>query len=176
MNMPAGSIFTIGHSTRSMEEFLLMLQSFDIQLLADIRSYPGSRRYPHFNKEALRLSLKDAEIGYIHFPELGGRRKPRPDSVNTAWRNEAFRGYAVYMETEEFRKALSRLEEIAQTQQTAYMCSEAVWWRCHRSLVSDCLKTKGWQVLHILSEGKAAEHPFTAAARVVQGNLFYNKM
>ncbi len=174
--MPAGSIFTIGHSTRSMEEFLLMLQSFDIQLLADIRSYPGSRRYPYFNKEAMKLSLKDAGIGYIHFPELGGRRRPRPDSVNTAWRNEAFRGYADYMETAEFRKAIARLDELAQTQKTAYMCSEAVWWRCHRSLVSDYLKTKGWQVLHIQSEGKAAAHPFTAAARLEQGNLFYNTM
>ncbi len=167
-------IWTIGHSTSSLEKFVSLLQSFNIELLADIRSYPGSKRYPHFNKESLSLSLKNVGIGYIHLPELGGRRKPRPDSANTAWRNAAFRGYADYMETEDFKKAISNLENFSLEQRTAYMCSEAVWWRCHRSLVSDYFKTHGWTVMHIMEEGKAVEHPFTPVARAVQGNLFYN--
>ncbi|MDZ4847053.1 MAG: DUF488 domain-containing protein [Chitinophagales bacterium] len=165
-------IWTIGHSTRPLEKFISMLQSFHIELLADIRSFPGSKRYPHFNKEALGLSLHHAGIGYVHLPELGGRRKPRADSANTVWRNAAFRGYADYMETEAFKKAISRLENLAKETRTAYMCSEAVWWRCHRSLVSDYLKTHKWTVMHISEEGKAAEHPFTPVARDTQGNLF----
>ncbi|HXH18184.1 MAG TPA: DUF488 domain-containing protein [Chitinophagales bacterium] len=171
--MQSNSIWTIGHSTRTLDEFIAILQSFHIELLADIRSYPGSGRFPHFNKEALKLSLKNTGIGYIHFPELGGRRKPHPDSVNRAWRNEAFRGYADYMQTEDFKKAISRLENLAYEQCTAYMCSEAVWWRCHRALVSDYLKIQGWTVMHIMQEGEAAEHPFTAPAKAVQGKLFY---
>src|SRR5437899_64236 len=168
------NIWTIGHSTRSLEEFIATLRSFGIGLLADIRSFPGSRRYPHFNKEALSVSLEKENIGYIHLPSLGGRRKAKPDSVNTAWRVAAFRGYADYMETEEFQKAIVNLEGLALENPTAYMCSEAVWWRCHRSLVSDYLKIRGWQVHHIMDIGKATEHPYTPAAHIKQGELFYN--
>ena len=167
------SLWTIGHSTLSIEEFLNKLKSFEIQLLADVRSFPGSRRYPHFNQEKLDISLTGADIRYEHFSELGGRRRARPDSLNIAWRNESFRGYADYMETNEFRKGIDRLLEIAAKHRTAIMCSEAVWWRCHRSLISDYLKVKGIEVNHIMSIGKAEPHPFTSAARIVNGELSY---
>ena len=150
-----------------------MLQSFEIEILVDIRSYPGSRRYPHFNKEALEKSLPDVNISYYHLPELGGRRKTKPDSKNTAWRNAAFRGYADYMETDEFKAGIVRLEKIALKARTAYMCSEAVWWRCHRSLVSDYMKVHGWEVIHIMGVSKSQEHPYTSAAHIEEGDLFY---
>ena len=167
------SLWTIGHSTLSIEDFVKRLKSFQIQLLADVRSYPGSRRYPHFNKEKLGASLADAGVRYEHFSELGGRRRARPDSLNVAWRNESFRGYADYMETNQFRAGIERLVDIASTHRTAIMCSEAVWWRCHRSLISDYLKVKGIEVNHIMSIGKAEPHPFTSAARIVDGELSY---
>lgn len=151
-----------------------MLRSFDIAVLADIRTLPGSRRYPHFNQDQLKQSLAGAGIRYIHFPALGGRRKPRPDSHNTAWQNKAFMGYADYMETEEFKTAAAELAEMAQKEKLAYMCSEAVWWRCHRALLSDYLKVRGWHVLHIMDIGKVTEHPYTSPARVHQGKLFYD--
>ena len=168
-------IWTIGHSTRSLDEFLALLHSFHIRLLADIRNYPGSRRYPHFNKEALEVSLPANSIQYLHLKELGGRRKPVEGSTNTAWRHNAFRGYADYMQTDEFKKAIEILEAAAQKQATAYMCSEAVWWSCHRALVSDYLKWKGWTVLHIMDIGKATEHPYTQPARIVDGRLRYDE-
>jgi uncharacterized protein (DUF488 family) len=169
------TIWTIGHSTHSLAEFITMLQSFQIELVADIRSFPGSRRYPHFNKEALQVSLPQNNIQYIHFKDLGGRRKTNPDSTNTAWHHPAFRGYADYMQTDAFKNAIKELETIAIEKRTAYMCSEAVWWRCHRSMVSDYLKKNGWTVMHIMAIDKAQEHPYTAPAKVVNGNLFYNE-
>jgi hypothetical protein len=171
--MEGKEVWTIGHSTRSIEEFLGILQSFSITLLADIRSYPGSRRYPHFNKEALENSLGNSDIQYIHMAELGGRRRPRPDSLNTEWRNESFRGYADYMETPDFVKGIKRLEEIASTVRTAYMCSEALWWKCHRSMVSDYMKWKGWTVWHIMAAEKANEHRYTKPAQIIDGELKY---
>ena len=168
----AKTIWTIGHSTRSLDDLIALLNSFDIELLADIRSFPGSRRYPHFNKEALSISLPDAGINYIHLPGLGGRQRTHPDSKNIAWRNPAFRGYADYMGTDSFKDALLELESLALAKSTAFMCSEAVWWRCHRSMVSDALKKNGWTVMHIMGIGKATEHPFTAPARESQGELF----
>ncbi len=135
---------------------------------------PGSNKYPQFNQSALERSLHEAGIQYKHFPDLGGRRRPRPDSINTAWRSKAFMGYADYMETAPFKAAIGELQELALHTRVAYMCSEAVWWRCHRSLVSDYLKVRGWKVLHIMDVNKAAEHPYTSPAKVVQGNLFYN--
>jgi len=167
------SLWTIGHSTLAIEDFISKLKSFEIQVLADVRSYPGSRRYPHFNRERLDGSLADTDIRYEHFPELGGRRRARPDSLNIAWRNESFRGYADYMETNEFRAGIDRLLNIVTTQRTAIMCSEAVWWRCHRSLISDYLKVKGIEVNHIMSIGKAEPHPFTSAAGIADGELSY---
>jgi len=168
------SIWTIGHSTLSIEEFIARLKSFKITLLADVRSFPGSRRYPHFNKENLSTPLADAGIRYEHLRELGGRRRPRPDSINMAWRNESFRGYADYMETEGFRAGVERLIELASKQRVAIMCSEAVWWRCHRSMISDYLKVKGIDVIHIMGEEKSELHPFTSAAHVVDGELSYH--
>lgn len=167
-------IWTIGHSTHSLDEFVAMLKSFDIQLLADVRSYPGSRKYPQFNKENLRESIPAHGIEYIHIPKLGGRRKVDPDSDNIAWRHPAFRGYADYMETPEFTEGMEELIVHAAKKRTAYMCSEAVWWRCHRSLISDYLKIRGWKVMHIMAAGKESEHPFTSAAEIVEGQLHYD--
>jgi len=137
------TIYTIGDSTRSLAEFLDMLQSFDIKILADIRSLPGSRRFPYFNKENLKISLEETGIQYVHLSDLGGRRKMKKDSKNNRSNNDSFRGYADYMETKDFENAIINLENIALGQPTVYMCSEAVWWRCHRSMVSDYLKSKG---------------------------------
>jgi uncharacterized protein (DUF488 family) len=167
------SVFTIGHSTRSIDEFIEMLKSFSMGTMVDVRSFPGSRRYPHFNRDALRDLLATAAIDYIHLPELGGRRKPRPDSLNMTWRNESFRGYADYMETDEFLAGIERLLNLARDRRTAIMCSEAVWWRCHRSMISDYLKAKGVEVIHILAAGKSEAHPYTSAARIVNGELSY---
>ena len=167
------SIWTFGHSTRAINEFVATLQSFGIGALVDVRTYPGSRRYPQFNKPNLAASLAGAAIEYRHAPELGGRRRAKPDSINMAWRNEMFRGYADYMEAEEFREGIERLLRLASERRTAFMCAEAVWWKCHRSVIADYLKAKGVRVLHILGEGKAEEHPFTSAARIVNGELSY---
>ncbi|MHC2992685.1 Fe-S cluster assembly protein HesB [Pontibacter sp. HJ8] len=163
MTQPKNSIWTFGHSTRSPEEFVAALQSFQIEVLVDVRRYPGSRKYPHFSAEALHVYLPEAGIRYVAAVELGGRRKPKADSANTAWRSESFRGYADYSETKEFEEGIAKLTEIASQQRTAYMCSEAVWWRCHRAIISDYLKERGWTVLHIMSEGSAKEHPYTSA-------------
>jgi uncharacterized protein (DUF488 family) len=169
-------IWTIGHSTRTIEEFIAALQANGIKLVADVRLLPGSRRYPQFNKEALAKSLADHAIGYEHFPELGGRRKPRRDSRNTAWRNDAFRGYADHMETAEFANGIARLQQMADRDgATAIMCAEAVWWRCHRSLIADYLKAQGVEVIHILDANKIDPHPFTSAANIVDGKLDYSK-
>lgn len=173
MTQPRLTIWTIGHSTRTLGEFIDMLHAQQIELLADIRSYPGSRKYPHFNQEALAVSLPEAGVAYRHFPMLGGRRKVRADSPNTAWRNASFRGYADYMETEDFARGLGHLLEAARGQRTAIMCSEAVWWRCHRSMVSDALKARSVLVLHIMAPDKVQEHPYTAPARIVDGRLTY---
>jgi uncharacterized protein (DUF488 family) len=176
MSLPGGKlIWTIGHSTRTLETFLAMLHSFEIDMVADIRSFPGSRRYPQFNKEALELSLPENHIEYLHIKDLGGRRKVMAGSLNTAWRNAAFQGYADYMGTAGFKKGIRVLEETAARQRTAFMCSEAVWWRCHRSMVADFLKLHGWTVMHIMDAGKEMEHPFTSAAKIVSGELSYRK-
>jgi len=166
-------LWTIGHSTLPIEGLIETLRSFEIKVLADVRSFPGSRRYPHFNREQLNVSLADAGIEYQHFPELGGRRRARPDSTNMTWRNESFRGYADYMETAEFRQGIARLLDVARSRRTAIMCAEVVWWRCHRSLISDYLKAKGLEVRHIMASGKSEAHPFTSAARIVNGELSY---
>ena len=167
------NIWTVGHSTRSGEEFTQILRAHDIQLLVDVRSFPGSRRYPQFNRATLSESLAAAGIQYKHEPRLGGRRTPRPDSHNTAWRNASFRAYADHMESEEFRDGVKDLLELAGEARTAVMCAESLWWRCHRSLISDYLKAAGHQVIHILDETKTEEHPFTSAARIVDGELSY---
>ena len=154
--------------------FNSLLEQHGIKLIADVRSLPGSKRYPQFNKETLADSLGRVGIRYEHFPELGGRRKARNDSHNAAWRNASFRGYADYMETEEFYKGVERLLALAgEAGPAAIMCAEAVWWRCHRSLISDYLKARGIDVMHILDANKIESHPFTSAARIVNGELSY---
>jgi len=167
------TIWTIGHSTRTIDEFIDLLRENQIEILIDVRHYPGSRRFPHFNKPELADALTKAGIRYEHLVELGGRRKPRPDSHNLAWRNEAFRGYADYMETDAFRAGIERLLKIAREGRTAIMCSEVLWWRCHRSMISDFLKAAGIKVLHILAPHKVEEHPYTSAAHLVAGKLSY---
>jgi uncharacterized protein (DUF488 family) len=167
------TIWTIGHSTRSIEKFLALLKAHNIEALVDVRHFPGSRRYPHFGKEQLAKMLRKAGIEYYHLAELGGRRRPRSDSPNTAWRNEAFRGYADYMQTNAFADGIKRLLEIVRQRRVAMMCAEAVWWRCHRGLIADYLKANGYTVLHIQSGTKTEEHPFTTAARIVNGKLSY---
>ena len=167
-------LWTVGHSTRPIDDFISLLEGNGIKILADVRTLPGSKRHPQFNKEALAESLSARGMRYEHFPELGGRRKPKPDSRNTAWRNASFRGYADHMETEEFRKGVERLLVLAgETGPAAIMCAEAVWWRCHRSLISDYLKSRGIEVIHILDANKTQPHPFSSAAHIVEGKLSY---
>ena len=167
-------LWTIGHSTRKIEQLISLLEENGIKLVVDVRSFPGSRRYPQFNKEALADSLGQHGIRYEHFADLGGRRKPKHTSHNTAWRNASFRGYADYMETEEFRKGIERLVDLtSEVGPAAIMCAEAVWWRCHRALISDYLKARGIEVIHIVDANKSEPHPFTSAARIVDGGLSY---
>jgi len=167
-------IWTIGHSTREIDIFISLLEENGIKLVVDVRGLPGSKRYPQFNKEALADSLGQQGIRYEHFPELGGRRKPKKDSQNTAWRNASFRGYADYMETEEFQKGIERLIDLAsEVGPAAIMCAEAVWWRCHRALISDYLKVRGIEVVHIVDANKIEPHPYTSAAHLIDGTLSY---
>lgn len=172
--MTAFTIWTLGHSNLPIQDFLERLECYEISAIADVRRFPGSRRQPQYSKIALPCSLEEHAITYRWFESLGGRRRPTPNSSNTAWRNTSFRGYADYMATEEFRNALEQLLEFAQAQRTALMCAEVLWWRCHRALVSDVLRVRGWRVIHILELGKTVEHPFTSPARIVQGQLTYS--
>jgi uncharacterized protein (DUF488 family) len=167
------NIWTVGHSTRSGEEFVEILKAHDVEVLVDVRTFPGSRRYPQFNKGELEGSLNKNQIEYKHEPRLGGRRTPRPDSHNTAWNNAQFRGYADHMETEDFKSGVQDLLELSASARVAVMCAEAVWWRCHRSLIADYLKAEGHEVVHIIDEKKTEDHPFTSAARLVNGKLSY---
>ncbi len=167
------AIWTIGHSIRSIDEFIDLLRRYQIEILVDVRRFPGSRRLRHFNKSALERALATAHIRYEHIVELGGRRRPGPDSHHLLWRNASFRGYADYMETWPFRDAVDRLLEIARAGRTVVMCSEAVWWRCHRGMIADYLKAAGTRAFHILGVNKVQEHPYTSAARLAGGRLSY---
>lgn len=162
--MPA--ILTIGHSTRSIEDFIALLEAHGAEQLIDIRTVPRSRTNPQFNREALPKALERAGISYLHMPALGGLRRPRPDSVNTAWRNAGFRGYADYMQTPEFARALEKLIELGREKRVAIMCAESVPWRCHRSLVADALTARGAGVEHIMSVKRRDAHKLTAFAQV----------
>jgi uncharacterized protein (DUF488 family) len=165
------TIYTIGHSTRPFEELVGLLREHAVERLADIRRYPGSRRHPHFSRDALAAALPDLGIAYVHFPELGGRRKPRPDSPNTAWRNAQFRAYADHMSTPGFREAVDSL--LASPLVTAVMCAEAVPWRCHRNLLSDELVRRGLEVVHILSPGATRLHQLTPDAKIENDHVVY---
>jgi uncharacterized protein (DUF488 family) len=143
------NVYTIGHSTRSAEDLLALLRQAEVELVADVRAFPSSRRHPQFNRAELAKWLPEAGTGYAHMPGLGGRRKPAADSPNGGWREAAFRGYADYMGSVEFRRALAELEDAARERPTAVMCAEAVWWRCHRRLIADALTARGWRVEHL---------------------------
>ena len=166
-------VWTVGHSTRSLGEFLALLQTHDIRSLADVRRFPGSRRHPHFNGPELQASLGSAGIEYRSLPELGGRRAPRADSPNAAWRNPSFRGYADYMLTDGFREGVQELLAQAARKRTTMMCAEAPWWRCHRALIADYLKANGIEVFHIMDARAPVSHPYTSAASVKDGRLSY---
>jgi uncharacterized protein (DUF488 family) len=162
-------IFTAGHSTRSLDELLELLGGQGVEALVDVRRYPGSRRHPHFSRDALAAGLAASGIEYVHEPDLGGRRAVRPDSPHTAWRVEAFRGYADHMETPEFQAALERLIRRGAERPTVILCAEAVPWRCHRRLISDALVARGVEVRHILAPGRAEPHELDPNARVLPG-------
>jgi hypothetical protein len=166
-------VWTVGHSARGEEEFIDLLARYRIQAVADVRRFPGSRRQPQFAREALAKSLAQHGIGYLWIPKLGGRRKPRPDSPNTAWRNESFRGYADHLSTTEFAEGYEELLGLASGRRTALMCAEVLWWRCHRALISDVLACSGIEVIHILDATHSSEHPYTSAARIRDGKLDY---
>jgi len=168
-------IFTVGHSTRSFDDFLLILRAWSVQNLVDIRSFPGSRRYPQFNRENLEQALPAAMVGYSHIKELGGRRRSElPESPNVGWKNESFRNYADYMLTAEFSEGLDRLVQLSTDLRLAIMCAEAVPWRCHRQLVSDALVAlHGIEVQHILSAEKVQKHSLTSFAVPHSGRLIY---
>jgi uncharacterized protein (DUF488 family) len=166
------TVFTIGHSTRPLEELIALLARNGVAQLADVRTVPKSRRHPQFVREALAGSLPRAAIAYRHFPGLGGLRKPRRDSTNTAWRNEGFRGYADYMQTPTFAQALDELLRWA-ARPTAIMCAEAVWWQCHRQLIADALVARGVEVRHIVSAAAPEPHRLTDFARVEGTRVTY---
>lgn len=174
MDRMAVTVWTIGHSTRSLEGFLELLSANRIEAVADVRRYPGSRRWPHFAREPLRMALEKRGLLYMWFPELGGRRTPSRDSPNTAWRSAAFRGYADYMATEAFASGLDRLVTLASGLRTAVLCAELLWWRCHRALIADVLRWLKFEVIHIIGPGSTATHPYTSAARIVGGRLSYS--
>jgi uncharacterized protein (DUF488 family) len=166
------TLWTVGHSNVAIDILLNRLRGHDIALVADVRRFPASRRHPQFGQAALSGALGDAGIDYLHLPELGGRRRPRADSRNLAWRNDAFRGYADYMETLPFASAIDRLLAEASRRRTAVMCAELLWWQCHRALIADFLKAAGHEVLHITADG-VTEHPYTSAAQILDGRLSY---
>lgn len=167
-------IWTVGHSNRSLEDFLALLASAQIEQVADVRRFPGSRRWPHFSAEALRASLAQRGLAYVHLPALGGRRgAPDADSPNTGWRVASFAAFADYMSSEPFQRGLETLERLASERRTAMMCSEAVPWRCHRRLIADALLVRGWEVLDVLSPSRVEPHALTAFARVEGKVLTY---
>ena len=167
-------IWTVGHSTHSLDAFLALLAAHEIALVADIRTVPKSRRHPHFHGDALARSLADHGLAYVHLPRLGGWRRAAADSPNDGWRNASFRGYADYAMSDEFAKGLAELRELTAARPTAMMCSEALWWRCHRRLVADRLVAGGDTVCHISSDGRAAAHQLTPFATVgADGQLTY---
>jgi uncharacterized protein (DUF488 family) len=166
-------IYTIGHSTRSLDDFVALLNAHGVAQVADIRTIPKSRRHPHFAGDALSVSLATSGIIYRHFAALGGLRRPRADSTNTAWRHAGFRGYADYMGTCEFDQAIDQLMSFSAGGPTAIMCAEAVWWQCHRQLTADALVAREVEVRHIMSPGSAPQHALTDFARVVEGRVTY---
>jgi uncharacterized protein (DUF488 family) len=166
-------ILTIGHSTRSLDELAALLRAHGVERLADVRAFPRSRRHPQFNIDTLPAALAAMGIDYCHLPALGGRRTPRKDSANAAWREPGFRGYADYMETDAFERGLAPLLDVARRQRVALMCAEAQPWRCHRSLIADALVARGVRVEHIMGAGKRRPHQPPPFARIAHGRVSY---
>lgn len=167
------TIWTLGHSTRPLDEFLAILAQYRLEAVADVRRFPGSKRYPQYANAALSATLAGQSIDYRWLPALGGRRRPLPDSPNVAWRNASFRGYADHMANSEFSEGLNELLELSGRLRTTLMCAEAVWWRCHRALIADVLRVRGIEVVHILDAEHSVVHPYTAPARIIEGKLTY---
>jgi len=172
MTIPS-TVWTIGHSTRPLNTFLPLLEHYRIEAVADVRRFPGSRRQPQYAQGPLGSALTEDGITYQWIVALGGRRRPRPDSPNTAWRNLQFRGYADHMSGLEFEQGLHELLDVARRLRTAMMCAEAVWWRCHRALIADVLCVQGIEVVHIIDGTRAEMHPYTSPARIAHGRLSY---
>ena len=166
-------VFTIGHSTRTLEEFVELLGVYDLTLLVDVRTVPHSRHNPQFNKETLPSSLKPYGARYIHMPQIGGLRHPKHDSVNTAWKNSGFRGYADYMQTQEFTDSLLKIISLTRENRLALMCAEALPWRCHRSLISDALVVRHIKVEHIIGKESTIKHQLTEFAHVEGTKITY---
>lgn len=171
--MKKPSLFTVGHSTRSIEDFVALLKYHDVKEIVDIRTIPKSRHNPQFNQDSLRRSLKKFHIRYRRVKRLGGLRHSKKDSTNLGWHNASFRGFADYMATPEFAEGLADLMKIAVKRKTAIMCAEAVPWRCHRSLIGDALSKKGWIVWNIMSRTSAARHRLTPFLKIRKGQLAY---
>jgi uncharacterized protein (DUF488 family) len=166
-------LYTIGHSTHSLDYLVGLLRRHEIRQLVDVRIIPASRRLPHFARESLAEALPAAGVEYVHLKDLGGRRKPRRNSPNTGWRVGGFRGYADYMATDRFQAALEELIRLGQALRTSVMCAEALWWRCHRRLIADALVARGWEVLHIASDGSLGRHELTPFAEIREGRVHY---
>lgn len=166
-------VWTVGHSNHSAGDFQALLRAWRIEAVADVRRFPGSRRHPHFGSEALQAGLREQGIAYAWLGRLGGRRRSPAPSPNSAWRNPSFRAYADHTASEEFAAGLEELLHLASACRTAVMCSELLWWRCHRGLIADVLRFGGAEVTHILGPAKGSPHPYTSAARIVDGQLTY---
>src|SRR3984885_12686752 len=167
------TVWTIGHSTRPLKTFLSLLEHHRIEAVADVRRFPASRRQPQYAQGRLGSALTEDSIAYHWIAALGGRRRPRPDSPNIAWRNLQFRGYADYIASKEFEAGLHELLEAAGQLRTTMMCAEAVWWRCHRALIAGVLCVRGVEVVHIIDETRTMTHPYTSPARIFEGRLTY---
>lgn len=167
------TVWTVGHSTRAPEDFLKLLIAYDIELVADVRRFPGSRRLPQFASDALATDLTTAGIAYQWLPSLGGRRRADPNSLNVGWRHPAFRAYADHLDSEEFATGLFELMLLAHGLRTVIMCAEVLWWRCHRRLIADVLTSLGYPVVHIRGLGASEAHRISAPARIVRGQLRY---
>jgi uncharacterized protein (DUF488 family) len=162
--VPRPVLFSVGHSTHSLGELVALLRAHGVEQVLDVRTHPGSRRLPWFNRQALAGELPEHGLAYRHLPDLGGRRRPRADSANAGWQVEGFRGYADHMESPEFAAGLEELQRLAAERCSAMMCAEGLWWRCHRRLVADALVVRGWEVRHIAPDGALAAHELTPFA------------
>ncbi len=166
-------MWTVGHSTRSLPALVALVTAHGVSLIADVRKIPRSRRHPHFDQQTLAAALATLGVDYVHLPGLGGLRREQPDSINRGWRNPSFRAYADYMQTDAFAEELDRLLALGRARPVAIMCAEALWWRCHRSLIADALVARGEPVLHILTPERAEPHALRDFARVREGRVSY---